>query len=216
MFITVPVIAKEIIQREVPQKLRAEIASVFEQGYKLTKEALKHITFLDWDLGSRHEGYLRPLAIGYLFKQKIDQKLIPLTYSFEYNRNKSHKFMILESGCIKMTLSQVNYTNSLARHAYFRDKLQETNQVRFVFDKNETVLSDKEEYYLLLTFSKGGDKPAFVNLGFPSNWSERVNLLLEPRLVHSTEDKLAEEEKILPKELVGLRDYIKEVENFGG
>ena len=144
MNITFPIIAKEIIKKEVSRKAMSEIVSVIEQGYRLTKEALKHVTFLDWDLGARHEGYLRPLAIGYLFKQKIDNKLIPLTYSFEYNSNRSHKFLILESGCVKMTVSQVNSKHSLARPAYFRDKLQETNQVRFVFSNEEPVISDQK------------------------------------------------------------------------
>lgn len=214
MELIIPVNARNIIEKEVPLKIRSQFVPIIEKGYKLASEALKHLSFLDWELGYRHEGYLRPIAIHYLFKQEIDKGRLPLKYTIEFNKNKSYKYLLLSTGSVNITVSQVQSSKAIARHAYFRDKLQEANQLRLnLFNEeviNHDLIKDKE-FYLLLTYSNGGTRPRFINLGMPdgTGWLDKINLLKEPRLVNNEQQ---EEEVIKPEQLVGFKKFIQEVE----
>ncbi|WP_025681783.1 DUF5932 domain-containing protein [Paenibacillus massiliensis] len=211
--------AKEIIHFHLPSSVRSNICSVVEQAYTLTKEAIKHTTILNWELGEFHEGYLRNLAIGYLFQQQINLKQLPLSYTYEYNRNRSHKYLVLSIGQVKMTFSQVHSPYAIARPAYFRNKLQQLNQGTLYFpdiDGLDQLNDTQEEFYLLLTYSRGGNTPEFVNIGFPHQWHERINLLKEPRLVTLAPEDKDPEENITEEKLIGFRKFTKEVEILGG
>lgn len=206
--------AKSIIKSQLPVAIRSKLCTIVEQAYTLTKEAINHTTILNWELGRLHEGYLRNLAIGYIFQQQIELNQLPLTYSYEFNRNRSHKYLVLSYDNVKMTFSQVGTKYDIARPAYFRDKLQLANQATMVFEGMDNFETQKEQYYLLLTYSRGGETPSFVNLGFPNAWRERMDLLSEPRIIHinDTEDK---EEIITEEKLIGFRNFTKEVEGLG-
>ncbi|TVX93067.1 hypothetical protein [Paenibacillus agilis] len=218
MNLIVPVDAAEIIKLEYSRSVRSRIIKLVEQGYILANEATRHVSFLNWDLGKRHEGYLRPLAINYLFKKDIEQNLLPLSYSYEFNKNKSHKYLVFQKGNVKMTLSQTSTSKSVARPAFFRDKLQETNQIRFNLFNEEMILNDSPEYYMLLTYSSGGETPRFINIGMPGKdaWIEKVNLLSEPHLVQIDGQDIDKEEVIQQENLIGLKQFVKEVEEGGG
>lgn len=215
MSILVPIDAKELIRKEFTPQSMSNIVLIVEQGYRLAKEATKHLSFLDWDLGQRHEGYLRPLAINYLMKREVENGTLPFTISFEFNRNKSHKYVLYGTGKTKMTISQVNSSKVTARPAFFRSKLQLANQI--CFDYFGDLPSNSEEYYLLLTYSRGGEKPRFVNLGIPNgnHWIEKINLMDEPRQILQPKDKLDDEEIISQETLIGLRKFAEEVEGSG-
>ncbi|MBP1999771.1 hypothetical protein J2Z69_000790 [Paenibacillus shirakamiensis] len=207
--------AKEIIQNQLPPKVRSNVCSIVERAYTLTSEAIKHTTILNWELGHLHEGYLRNLAIGYLFQQQIELKQLPLTYTYEYNRNRSHKYLILSYNNVKMTFSQVNSRYDIARPAYFRNKLEMANQGTMIFpDIDDVPSQDQEECYLLLTFSRGGHLPKFVNIGLPHLWRERIDLLQEPRIFDINQEIL-EEEVIEQENLIEFRNFTKEVEGLG-
>lgn len=213
----VPVSALEVIKENFPLKIRAQLATIVEQSYLLTREAIKHTTILNWDLGKRHEGYLRPLAIGFLLKQKIDQGELQCTYQYEYNRNKSHKYLVIEKNQAKITISQVDSKYKIARPAYFREKKQTANQAFFMFGGESYTIVDTPIYNLLLTFSSGGDSPTFINLGMPGTrgWLERIDILKELHALPSLEEQLEPEVKIEPEKLIELKKFIEEVEDIG-
>ncbi|GAC41311.1 Cbb3-type cytochrome oxidase [Paenibacillus popilliae ATCC 14706] len=209
---------KEIIKSEFPINIRGKILSVVEQAYTLTRESIKHTSILNWELGKLHEGYLRNLAIGYLFQKQIDLKELPLSYSYEYNRNRSHKYLVLSYNQVVMTFSQVKTTYNIARPAYFRDKLQLANQGMLYFpDIDVGNFLHNENYYLLLTYSSGGSTPEFVNIGFPHQWRERINLLHDLHVIHQEKiDDKEPEETITSGTLIDFRNFTKEVEGLGG
>lgn len=213
----VPVSATDVIKENFPLKTRAQLATIVEQSYLLTKEAVKHTTILNWDLGKRHEGYLRPLAIGFLLKQQIDQGELQCTYQYEYNRNKSHKYLVIEKNQAKITISQVDSKFKIARPAYFREKKQTANQAYFNFSGESYTIVDNPTYHLLLTFSSGGDTPQFINLGMPGNkgWIDRIDILKELHALPTLEDQLEPEVKIESEQLIELKKFIEEVEDIG-
>ncbi|RAV18811.1 hypothetical protein [Paenibacillus contaminans] len=213
----IPLNVEELIRSEISPKIMSSMVSVVEQGYILAREATKHILFLDWDLGRKHEGYLRPIAIHYLFKRECEQGRLPFSLSIESNSNKSYKFLLFNKETIKMTLSQVDSPKVAARPAYFRKKLEESNQVRMNFFDDIATFDTPKEHYLQLTYSSGGVKPRFVNLGMPNGigWFDKIDLIKEPRIVISTKDKLEKEEVIVSENLIGLRKFAEEVEGFG-
>lgn len=212
----IPPDAKSIIMNEVPHTIRSKFVPCVQLGYKIATASLKQVDFLDWDLGEDHMGYLRRIAVHYAFKKAVDEGDIPFTYSYEYNRTGSHRFMVLHTKAAKITLSQVKDKYSIARHAFYRDKLQVANQIFMVADENAVAqIRDNPEYYLLLTYNSGGEEPLFINLGMPNEkgWIDKINLLAEPRVVSN--NKPDDEEIISPEQLVGFRKYIQEVEESG-
>lgn len=218
MDLIIPVNAEEVIKTNYSPAIISRMVFLVEQGYILAREATKHISFLDWEIGEYHEGYLRPIAINYLFKKDVEEGLLPFTMKTEYNRNKSHKFLLFEQGSTKMTISQVSSSRAVARKAYFRTKLQEANQVSFNLFKDELQVSDEQEQYLLLTFNSGGEEPRFVNLGIPGEkyWQYKLNLMKEPREIIVPNRDLEKEEIITaPDTFFGLQKFIKEVEGSG-
>lgn len=217
--IIVPSDKKEIIYNAFPIATRSRIISLVQQGYILAKEATRHVSFLNWDIGEMHEGYLRPLAISFLLKHDCEQGRLPLSHVYEYNKNKSHKFMVLQKDNVKLTVSQTGSPFSVARPAIFRKKLQEANQLRFNLFNETTIVDENPEYYMLLTFSSGGESPRFINIGLPGEkgWIERVNLLSKPHLLEMDSHlEKAKEEVIEPEKLIGpFRKFTEEVEGLG-
>jgi len=206
-----------MIRNGFSPKEMSTLVSVVEQGYKLARGAIRHVSFLDWDLGELHEGYLRPLAINYLLRKEINQGTLPFTVSIETNRNKSHKFPLYSKGQFKMTTSQVMLRNAIARPAFFRDKLQQANQISMnLFGEDQKPFEDRN-YYLLLTYSSGGKKPNFINLGMPNetHWIDKINLLKEPHIVYDKKETVADEEVITPENFFALRQFAEEVEGLG-
>ncbi|GMK40401.1 hypothetical protein PCCS19_34570 [Paenibacillus sp. CCS19] len=215
--IVVPVSALDVIKSCFPLKTRAQIATIVEQAYPLTKEAIKHTTILNSDLGKRHEGYLRPLAIAFLIQQSIDRGELQCTYDFDYNRNKSHKFIVIEKGNARMTISQVDNKNKIARPAYFRKKKQVANQAYFNYGGDPVSVDDSHIFHLLLTFSSGGDMPQFINIGMPGEkgWIERIDILNEMHILPSLHDYVEPEVTIEPEQLIELKKFIEKVEGNG-
>ncbi|WP_217591767.1 hypothetical protein [Cohnella sp. GbtcB17] len=211
MEIYTPPHASSLIKSEISIQARSQMVSIVERGYKLASESLRHLSLLDWEIGHHHEGYLRPIAISYLFAQEIDQGRLPLRYSIEETVKGRYKYLMLHSNSAKITLSQVATPYVVARPAFFRKKLQFANQGILLFDGEENIQFN-DEIYLLLTYSSGGDSPRFVNLGMPNHWNDRINLLNEPRLVGINSTELEQEEKIEKEQLVGFRKFVSEVE----
>lgn len=135
----------------------------------------------------------------------------------ESNRNKSHKFLLFGKGMLRMTISQVECKNNIARPAYFRERLKEVNQVSFNHFGAHSVVNEDNEYYLLLTYSSGGSKPRFVNLGFPGEkgWMCKINLMLETRQVNIEQEELDKEEVISEETFFDFNKFVEEVEGSG-
>lgn len=208
---------KETIKNRLPLQVRSQIASIVEQAYSLALAAITHTTMLNWELGQRHEGYLRNLAVGYLFQQQINMKELPLLCSYEFNRNRSHMYQVLSFNNIKITFNQVAYANQIARPAYFRQKLLSTNQASLYFpDLDGELPAIDTPLYLLLTYSRGGTSPKFVNIGVPQVWRERIDLLKEVRSLPNTQETLEKEEVVTEEALAKFRKFAKEVEDLGG
>lgn len=219
MDLIIPVNGEKLIRDAFSPKEMSTMVSVVSQGYKLARGAIRHISFLGWDIGKRHEGYLRPIAINYLMRNEVKSGNLPFELSIESNSNKSHKFALFSKGPYKVTLSQVNLKGSIGRHAFYKEKLQLVNQVSMGIFQDEVHLYQENEYYFLLTYSSGGTKPQFINLGVPNGekkcWHDKINLLNEPHVISSNTDSLDEEEVITTDNLIGLRQFAEEVEVSG-
>jgi len=213
----IPVSAMDVIRSNFPLRTRSQIATIVEQAFHLTKEAIKHTTILNWDLGKRHEGYLRPLAVAFLMQQKINQGELECTFKFEYNSNKSHRYIVIEKGNSKMTISQVDSKYKIARPAYFRKKKQMANQAYFNYGNEPIYSDDSHIYHLLLTFSSGGDTPEFINIGMPGDagWMDRIDILKELHALPSQDNLIEPEVKIIPEKLIELKSFVEEVEDNG-
>ncbi len=213
--ILVPVSTMSVIQQEVPYELRSKFVPIVERGYKIARAALNGIPFLDWEIGRFHEGYLRPIAIQYLFQREISLGRLEVKCSIESNSKKTAKYLQLHTDSAIITISQVQSLGAIARHAYYRKKMQEANQYRFdFFDENSRGLIQNQPHYLLLTHGYGSSTPDFINLGMPNGYrwiEEPINLLKEPRLVVNDEKQEAEE-VIKPELLVEFREFVQEVE----
>ncbi|THF73272.1 hypothetical protein [Cohnella fermenti] len=207
--------AKQVIRTHLTPRTRSTIRNIVGQAYILTDESIKHTPMLNWELGQAHIGYLRNLAVGYLFQHQINQGNLSMSYTFEHNRTKTYKYLVLTHNNVKMTFSQVDSKYKTARPAYFRDKLQAVNQGTMYFpDIDGDLLLSLDEVYLLLTYSRGGNAPNFINIGFPNLWRERINLMDEPTLVESS-NELEKEEVITPEQLIEFRNFVTEVEGLG-
>ncbi|WP_289142444.1 hypothetical protein [uncultured Brevibacillus sp.] len=216
--IIVPSDKKEIILNEFSIATRSRIISLVQQGYILAREATRHVSFLDWDLGKRHEGYLRPLAVNFLLKSDSEQGRLPFSHAYEYNKNKSHKFLVVHRGNIKLTVSQTDSLYSVARPAIFRKRMQESNNLRWNLFNEVLTVDENPELYMLLTFSSGGESPRFINLGLPgkNGWIERLNLLSKPHLLEIENQQPKEKEEVIEAEtLVNFRKFTEEVEDIG-
>lgn len=217
MNIIVPIIGEDLIRGHITPRMMSKMVLLVEQAYVLARESTKHVTFLDWELGKLHEGYLRPLAVNYLFKKEVETGGLNFSINMETNRNKSHKFLLYGKGPIKMTISQVELSKNIARPAFFRKKLKEVNQVSFNHFGSYSIINEDNEYYLLLTYSRGGLKPTFVNLGFPGEdgWMCKINLMLEPRQINNEHEAVDKEEVISEETFFDFNKFVEEVEGSG-
>lgn len=212
MDIIVPVFAKDFVNNEVPKKTRAKIPPLIFDAYALAEQATEDTDFLAWIIGEKNKGYLKRIAVEYMLKDAIDRGKLPFEYKIAPNSNNSSLHLEIATGNAIITTSQVQNIKSLPNRAFFRDKLQDANQLRFPLDtKDEQVTAGP--YHLLLTHGYATEKPGFVNLGFPneSGWVYCTNLLNEPTLIERPVRKPIDTKE----KLVSFKDFAKEVSENG-
>lgn len=210
MSIKVPVQARKFIEREVPRKYRSRIPALISDAYALAEQLTHDVDIFNWKLGHNHVGYLKRIAVEYMLKKAIDEGKLPFMYKINSNKNKSSWHLEIETDNAIITTSQVQSKRAIARPAYFRDKLQEANQLSFTFGSN-TVDIKNEPYHLLLTHGYNSKTPSFINLGFPNQygWVDYINLLTEPILVENH----SKQENDTKELLVDFKEFTKEVTN---
>ncbi|QDH19558.1 hypothetical protein [Saccharibacillus brassicae] len=211
--------AQKIIDQQIPASVRAQMSTVVRQGYILASETMKNAIMLEWELGRQYEGVLRNLAIAFLLHQKSKAEQLPFETSIESTKNKSYKYIVLSTAQTKLTCSQVSNKHAIARPAYFRDKLQTINNQASAYFSDIDGLEppeQAEQHYLLLTYSKGGNMPSFINIGFPHLWHERIDLLSEIHVVGQPTIEEEKEEVIKGDNLINFRQFAEEVEGSGG
>jgi hypothetical protein len=210
--VVVPPSAMDFIKHEIPYSLRSNLVPLIQNGYTLVNESIANSSFLNWEIGLDHLGYLKPIAIEFLIKNSIDNGKLKLNYKIASNSISSHRHLELFTQNSIITISQVQTANSIARHAYFRKKLQRANQLYFDFDEiHKKEFIKDQPLHLLITHGYQGITPNFINLGLPSSdgkWIDRINLLAEPRLVNN-EDTPTEE--IKEDKLVSFKKYVQGV-----
>lgn len=211
MEIIVPTHAKSLIEREVPIKLRSKLIPIVGDGYKLASQALKQASFLNWQIGHKHIGYLKKIAVEYLIKDAIDNGTLPFEYKVESNSNKSALYLEVNTGNAILTVSQTQSPTAIARPAFFREKHQQVNQLRFKLDEQDSQV-EQNPYYLLLTHGYGSLNPSFINIGLPNEngWIDYINLLNEPRLIEKPKP-IVKEEEITKDTLVGFKEFARGV-----
>src|SRR5690625_303497 len=206
--VIIPVNALEFINNEVPRQYRARISPLIFDAYALAEQATQDADFLNWVLGHKNKGYLRRIAIDYMFKTAIDDGKLPFDYKVSSNINKSSWYLEIITENDIITTSQVQSSKDIARPAFYRKKLQDANQLILPLGSNEDDLMEGP-YHLLITHGYGTEVPNFINLGFPNHngWVDRINLLSEPAMIDNTHN-----EDIDTKErLVHFKDFTKEV-----
>ena len=203
----------DVLQEEIPRAIRSKFIPIINRGYNLANNVIKEIPFLDWDLGYQHTGYLKNIAVQYAFKKETENGNLPFESSLVFNSNRSTKHLERKTGNSIITVSLVQNHNVIARHAFFRKKLQLSNQLRFNFDTINDNFVTEQPYYILITHGYGQEPPNFINVGIPDghSWMTKINLLAEPHLVTARDDNKVKEEEIMPEQLVGFKKFVKEV-----
>ncbi|UFJ40103.1 hypothetical protein LOK74_19005 [Brevibacillus humidisoli] len=217
MKVVVPEIAEDFINQQIPLKVRASIVPIIRSSYSLAYQAVHNSDFLNWEIGHAHVGYLKPIAIQFMFKKAIDEGKLNLQYRLSYNKNKTARHLELLTNRAIITISQTRSPNRIARPAFFRKKYQELNLNQLFIDyfgevNQYNILQEKR--YLLLTHGYGNVEPDFIMLGIPGKkeWIDRINLLKEKHLVQNNDIQI-EDDANMEERLVSFKRFVQGVQN---
>lgn len=215
MEIAVPLDAKKYIRSEINPSNRRKIVNLVEKAYKLVDEALKDVSFLNWSLGKKHEGYLDNIAVQFMLYEAAKLGELDLIPEIHPNVKKSSYHVELKTDKVVITVNRSKDKYSTARKAIYRSILRQENQCYFVLDEDDFGNIKEEPGYLELTHNHIDRKLDFVVLGVPDGrgkWYSSINLLTEPHLV----TKSPEENIIEEQQLVKFKQLAQGVHNNGG
>src|SRR4051794_13513042 len=90
MEISVPIDVKNFIDHEVSKPVRSRIIPIVQQAYDLVGVALNEVSFLNWDIGGRHVGYLDHIAVQFSLYEAVKKGILNnITAQIVPNVNKS-------------------------------------------------------------------------------------------------------------------------------
>jgi hypothetical protein len=215
--VLVPINCIDFINQEVPLHTRAKLVPIIKESYLLVNDSIKNSPFLNWEIGLRHSGYLRPIAIQFLIKRAVDQGQVNIRTRIGTNSKKTSKHLELVTDNAVITISQVMSSKKIARPAFFRKYYQNADQLLFNFENKDEKVSD-QPIHLLLTHGYGGLTPRFINLGIPNkngSWIDRINLMNEPHVITTPESDRIKEEVITEEKLVSFKKFVQGVQESG-
>ncbi|HEK9103628.1 TPA: hypothetical protein SUB30_005120 [Bacillus pseudomycoides] len=215
MEISVPIDVKKFINKEIAKSVRRQIVPLIQQAYELVDASVKEISFLQWDLGKMHIGYLDNIAAQFTLYEAANKGILKdITTQIVPNKNKSAYHVELKTENVIITINRSESKYKTARKAMYRSLLQRDNQYYFNFGKQEIF---EEPGYLELTHHQINRKVDFVNLGVPNGsgkWFSCIDLTKELYLVGTPEEEKKNE--ISREQLVRFKNFAQGVHENGG
>lgn len=215
MEISVPIDVKNFIDQEIAIPIRSQIVPLVQQGYELVDSAVKDVSFLNWILGKRHEGYLDNLAVQFmLYEAAKNGTLHTISSEIVPNKTKSAYHVELKTKNVIVTINRAKNKHLSSRKALFRTKLQKENQYYWNFNSNDI---NEQPGYLELTHNHVNRQVEFVNLGIPNGkgkWFSKIDLTKELHQV-GTPKKL-EKNEVTKEQLVRFKNFAQGVHENGG
>lgn len=215
MQISVPIDVKKFIEKEIERPIRNQIVPVVQQAYELVDAGLKEISFLNWDLGKKHTGYLDHIAVQFMLYESVNKgKFKNITAQIVPNVNKSSYHVELKTNNVIICINRAESKEVTARRAIYRSILQKNNQYYWNFDEQEI---NEEPGYLELTHNHIDRKVDFVNIGLPDGrgkWFDFIDLTRELRIVETPIE--VEKNDITKEQLVRFKNFAQGVHENGG
>jgi hypothetical protein len=216
MDIRVPIDVNSFIDREIARSVRGKIVPLVQQAYRLVDAAIEEVSFLQWDIGKKHIGYLDNIAVQFsLYEAAKQGKLNEISAKILPNAIKSAYHVELNTDNVIITINRAKNKEATSRKAIYRSILQRDNQFYWSFDKQNIF---EEPGYLELTHNHKNRIVDFVNLGIPNGigkWFSCIDLTKELHLV-GTSDKDKENNDISREQLVKFKKFAQGVQEDGG
>ncbi|MFJ7310826.1 hypothetical protein [Peribacillus frigoritolerans] len=215
MNINVPFDVKTFILQELDIQLRNQIVRQVQNAYTLVDLCLEQVSFLNWNLGKLHKGYLDHIAVQFTLYEAVQSGLLNnMTANIVPNANGSSYHVELGTKNTKITVNRANSKADTARNAIYRTILQRDNQYYWSFDNNNQIT--EEPGYLELTHNHIKRTVDFVNIGVPNGkgkWFSCIDLTKELQIV--THEKVKKNE-ITKEALVKFKTFAQGVHENGG
>lgn len=215
MEIHIPINVEKFIDQEISKAVRRKIVPAVEHAYELVDASLNDVSFLNWDLGKRHKGYLDHIAVQYtLYMVAKGGNLENITAEIVPNVSKSAYHVELKTNNVVICINRASTKNNTARKAKYRSVLQMNNQLCWTFGEEEI---QEEPGYLELTHNRNDGEVDFINLGIPDGngrWFNRIDLSKELHLVDGTVER--KRNKITKEQLVKFKEFAQGVHDGDG
>lgn len=202
-----PMNFKKFIDAEINLKNKSKIVTCVEQAKDLVKEAVKDVSFFNWWLGKKHQGYLYRIAIQFVLYEAVKSgTLSDFEAAIVPNKTRSDYHIELKTRNTIITINSSKSTHATSESAIFREILQKSHQLYMTFEEDEVR---EEKQYLELTYKIDADELSFLNLGIPNGkgkWFDKIDLLKLPRVIDlqnkEPENVFSDETLVKFKELV--------------
>lgn len=215
MEISVPIDVKGFINQEVSRPVRSQVVPIVQQAYDLVDAAIKEISFLKWDIGRKHVGYLDNIAVQFTLYEAAKKGILNnITAQIVPNVNKSAYHVELKTKNAIICINRAKNKSVTARKAIYRSLLQRDNQYFWNFGDQEIK---EEPGYLELTHNNINRKVDFINLGVPNGrgkWFSYLDLTKELHLVGTPKE--IEKNDITKEQLVKFKNFAQGVHENGG
>lgn len=199
---------KDLIDGELPYKLRSDIVSSIFMGYELVIQLVKENMWLKSDYGKNTYGYLRNAAVSFCMDQKITAHSNLITSKPASNSRNNYNYIQLMTERSLINISQVQSPNSVPPYSDFRyENSFKNRQIELFINSSNSMEVDKKEivethrYYMILTHGCDLSLPSFIRIGIPevgaTRWKYQYNLLRDPNVISRNDEE--EVKSILPK-----------------
>ncbi|MEK3821349.1 hypothetical protein MKY20_19950 [Cytobacillus sp. FSL W8-0315] len=215
MEIGVPLDVKSFIDQEIARPIRSQIVPLIQQGYELVDSSLRDVSFLKWDMGRKHAGYLDNIAVQFMLYEAAKKgTLSNITAEIVPNKKKSAYHVELKTANVIITINRTKNKYVTSRKAIYRSILQKDNQYFWNFNHEEI---QEQPGYLELTHNQINRRVDFVNIGIPNGkgkWFSRIDLTKELQLVGAPKEE--EKNEITKEQLVRFKNFAQGVHENGG
>lgn len=215
---SVPIDVQKFVDQEINKPIRSKIVPLVQSAYDLVDVALNEISFLNWDIGKKHIGYLDNIAVQFtLYEAAKTNYLKGLEAIISPNFNKSSYHIELKTANVVITINRAKNRFTTARKALYRSILQKDNQYFWDFQKNAEIL--EEPGYLELTHNHYNRKVDFVNIGIPDGkgkWFSSLDLTKEFYTIEALSDENNKTNQITKEKLVKFKNFAQGVQGSGG
>lgn len=157
------------------------------RGYAVVNALMDQHDMFKWIVGKELYPELKNIAVQTEMRRMVEKGFCGMQCSPELNHQKNCHHLEVFNDSLVMTVSQVKISGSMPRHAVYRAKHCDGNQVTMyelfglhdVYDETEVA----NRYYCLLTHGSFGSEisaPGFIHIGVPAQgekgWIEFLDL----------------------------------------